>query len=214
MQKISTDLWYSSNSIVLRTWENNVTEVQVIGHNIGTAMTKKSGRPYWFWASHTASMGRWRDRRHSLRKRVLPCVGGKLSYSESNASDTDANLLSARENLHSQMKMCQMLMHQNLRPRISLNRISLHQPLIHHIQGCEILPLNQALIQLNPRAQVFPNKMKICISSWCKLNPRLQVFLALPTNLASAFDSLTSKTASPFLRGHQQPQVVLRPLIY
>ena len=50
--------------------------------------------------------------------------------------------------------MSQMLMqNQNLRPPISLN-----QPLIHHIQGCKILPLNQVLIQMNPRAQVFPYK--------------------------------------------------------
>ena len=98
---------------------------------------------------------------HYLRKRVPPCEGGKLAYSESNASDADANILVARENLHSRMQMSQMLMqNQNLRPRISLN-----QPLIHQIQECKILPLNQVLIQLNPRAHVFPCKKNICISS-------------------------------------------------
>jgi len=96
-----------------------------------------------------------------MRKGVPPCEGGILAYSESNASDADANLLVARENLHSWMKMSQMLMqNQKLRPRVSLN-----QSLIHHIQGCKVLPLNQVLIHLNPRAQIYPCKKKICISS-------------------------------------------------
>ena len=153
-------------------WYSTLVACQVLGDNIGTAITKKSGRPYWFWSSCIARMGRGRYRRHSLRKRVPPCEGGKLAYSESNASVADANILVARENLHSKMQMSQMLMqHQNLRPRISLN-----QPLIHKIKECKIYPLNQVLIQLNPRAQVFPCKKRICISIWCKLNPRLQVF--------------------------------------
>ena len=98
---------------------------------------------------------------HSKRKKVPPCEGGKLAYSESNASDADTNVLAARENLHSRMQMSQMLMqNQNLRHRISLN-----QQLIDQIQECKILPLNQVLIQLNPRAQVFPCKKNICISS-------------------------------------------------
>ena len=45
-----------------------------------------------------------------MRKRVPPCGGGKLAYSESNASDADASLLAARENLYSRMQMSQMLM--------------------------------------------------------------------------------------------------------
>ena len=43
-------------------------------------------------------------------KEGAPCGGGKLAYSESNASDADASLLAARENLHSRMQMSQMLM--------------------------------------------------------------------------------------------------------
>ena len=111
-------------------------------------------------------MGRGRDRRHCLRKRVPPCKGGKtcilgIKCFRCKSFDCEGKLA-----------LLQMLMqNQNLRPQVSLN-----QPLIHQIQECKIFPVNHVLIQLNPRAQVFPCKKRICISMWCNLNPRLLVF--------------------------------------
>ena len=44
-------------------------------------------------------MGRGRHRRHSLRKRVPPCEGGKLAYSDSFASDADARMVAEAKHL-------------------------------------------------------------------------------------------------------------------
>ena len=135
------------------------------------------------------------------QKSSLPYWLEKLAYSDSNASGADANLLAARENLQSRMKMSQMLMqNQNLRPRISLN-----QPLIHPIQECKILPLNHVLIQLNPRAQVFPCKKKICISS-CRVWIRVCKFWLLRPLAAASKETAFLPDGTPlqqinFFRG-------------
>ena len=115
--------------------------------------------------------GEGKERLLSMRKRVSPCEGGKLAYSESNASDADARWLKT-------CMMNQMLMQEWwLQPKNLQSWMS-----------------DESDADARMMVKWVPTPWHACISVWCKWNPRLQVSL-----MSQRLSQLTSKTASFWL---------------